>query len=144
MFFLKDLPSREMIESVAPKGATISPEKVLRTLTTLRGASQLLRDIETLLRQSGLSQTQFLVMMMILREPGRASLAPGEIAEKLDISKPLLTRTLTTLAEKKLIENAKAQPNDKRRRERALTANGAALFQDLLPGYLTLLEKADL
>jgi DNA-binding MarR family transcriptional regulator len=144
MFFLKDLPSREMIESVAPKGATNAPEKVLRTLTTLRAASQLLREIEALLRQSDLSQTQFLVMMMILREPDRTSLSPGEIAEKLDISRPVLTRTLTTLTEKKLIENAKAQPTDKRRRELALTTTGAALFQDLLPGYLTLLEQADL
>ena len=144
MFFLRDLPSAEMISGVAAKLPEVYPPRVLAVLTRLRAASVLLRDIEAYLRTHGLSQTQFLALMMIVREPDRTSLSAAEIAARLDVSKPVLSKALASLTDKGLIAPASAQPSDKRQKQLSLTPDGARRFDTVLPGYFRILGAAEL
>jgi DNA-binding MarR family transcriptional regulator len=144
MFFLKDLPSAEMITGVTADVSDVSPPRVLSVLTQLRAASVLLRDVEAYLRGHELSQTQFLALMMIMREPERSSLSAVEIAARLDVSKPVLTKALASLTDKGLIALAASQPADKRQRQVSLTHKGEQRFAKILPGYFRILHASDL
>ena len=144
MFFLKDLPSTAMIAGVTTEVPEVSPPRVLHVLEQLRAASVLMRRIDAFLRGHGLSQTQFLAMMMIVREPERDSLSAAEIAARLDVSKPVLSKALGSLTDAKLIARAKVQPTDQRQKGLSLTAKGARVFASLLPDYFALLQGADM
>lgn len=144
MFFLKDLPSTAMIEGVTEQVPDVSPPRVLHVLGQLRAASVLLRRIDAFLRGHGLSQTQFLALMMIVREPERDSLSAAEIAVRLDVSKPVLSKALGTLSDKGMIAAARSQPADQRQRQLELTPKGHEVFDRLLPDYFALLQGADM
>ncbi|GIT90476.1 hypothetical protein JANAI62_00420 [Jannaschia pagri] len=134
MFFLKDLPTREMIEGLAGRFAGADADAMLDELRLLRRASLRLRLVENYLTAQGLSQTQFLVLTVILREPDRDSLTSVEIAERLDVSRPVLSKTLATMERKGLIAR---QPHgqDKRCVLIAPTEAGTQTYLALLPGY---------
>lgn len=144
MFFLKELPTREMIEAVTKDVDGVPPDRVREVLERLRAASVLMRDIEGFLREHDLTQTQFLSLMMIVREPDRDSLSAAEIASRLDVSKPVLSKALRTLTDKGLIAPAALQPRDKRQRQLSVTAAGQCLFASVLPEYFSLLQRAKL
>lgn len=144
MFFVKELPSTDMVAGVTSSLPEVSPSRVLSVLTRLRAASVLLRNIEAYLRTHGLSQTQFLAMMMIMREPERTSLSAVEIAARLDVSKPVLSKALASLTDKGLIAPARSQPSDRRQKQLSLTPDGARRFAEVLPGYFHLMDDADL
>ncbi|MEX0370369.1 MAG: MarR family winged helix-turn-helix transcriptional regulator [Tateyamaria sp.] len=144
MFFLKDLPSTEMIEAVTADVPDVDAQHVQTVLSHLRSASVLMRDIEAYLRGHGLSQTQFLAMMMIVREPDRTSLSAAEIARRLDVSKPVLSKALGTLMDKRLLQIAHTQPADQRQTQLSLTDQGETAFSQVLPGYFALLHEADM
>ncbi|WP_254684847.1 MarR family winged helix-turn-helix transcriptional regulator [Tateyamaria omphalii] len=133
-----------MIEGVTANVPEVSPPRVLSVLTRLRAASVLMRDGEAYLRGHGLSQTQFLALMMIMREPERTSLSAVEIATRLDVSKPVLSKVLASLIDKGLIAPAAKQPADRRQKQLCLTAEGTRRFADILPGYFRILHAADL
>ncbi|WP_299551643.1 MarR family transcriptional regulator [uncultured Tateyamaria sp.] len=142
MFFLKELPSSEMIASVTADVPDVDPEHVQTVLERLRSASVLLRDIEAFLRTHALSQTQFLALMMIAREPERNSLSAVEISKRLDVSKPVLSKTIGSLMDKGLLAPAKEQPVDQRQKQLSLTEKGQSVFTNVLPGYFALLGGA--
>ncbi|GGX53976.1 hypothetical protein GCM10007385_22710 [Tateyamaria omphalii] len=144
MFFLKDLPSPEMITGVTADIPDVDATHVLTVLEGLRRASILLRDIEAFLRGHGLSQTQFLSLMMIVREPSRTSLSAGEISDRLDVSKPVLSKALAALKTKDLIMLAADQSTDKREKQLCLTADGEHRFAEVLPGYFAMLGTANM
>ncbi|MCB4379623.1 MarR family transcriptional regulator [Synechococcus sp. MU1644] len=143
MFFLKELPSRDMIEGVMAEVDGVAPDRVRDVLQRLRAASVLLRDIEAFLRGHGLSQTQFLSLMMIVREPDRNSLSAAEIAERLDVSKPVLSKAIASLMDKGLLAPATKQPADQRQKQLSLTEKGHGVFAGVLPGYFALLHKSE-
>lgn len=139
MFFLKDLPSRQMVETyAAPYGA--DPAHVIGALRMMRSASLLIRKIEAYFAAHGLSQLRFLVLIVIDREPERRSLTPNEIAQRIDVSKPVMTRTLQSLQKDALI-TILASPSDKRSKEVSLTPQGLQRLQDTLPGYYKILSE---
>lgn len=143
MFFLKELPSREMINGVMAEVDGVTPDRVNDVLQRLRAASVLLRDIEAFLRGHGLSQTQFLSLMMIVREPDRDSLSAAEIAKRLDVSKPVLSKAIGSLMDKGLIAPATKQPADQRQKQLSLTEKGHEVFAGVLPGYFAILHTSD-
>ncbi len=134
MFFLRELPTRKMIGGITHALPGFDPDAVLLRLDDLRRASLRLRRIEAFLAGHGLSQTQFLVIMVIVREPERATLTPGEIAERLDVSRPVLSKALATMERSGLIAR-NPDKADARRAGIAPTDAGRARFDALLPGY---------
>ena len=134
MFFLRDLPTRDMVAATTRALPGLDPDAILARLEELRRASLRLRRIEAFLAGHGLSQTQFLVIMVIVREPDRTELTPGEIAARLDVSRPVLSKALATMERGGLIARG-VDKDDARRAGIAPTETGRARFDALLPAY---------
>ena len=134
MFFLKELPTRQMVEGYADRIEDLDPSEVQAALETMRAASQLIRELEAYFASHNLSQLRFLAMIVIDREPERNALTAGEIADRLDVSRPVLTRTLRTLDEAGLVAIRK-NGLDARSKEIALTSDGEKKLAMVLPAY---------
>jgi len=140
VFFLKELPSRLMVQGYADRFDGVDPDKVLGSLRMMRTGSLLIRELEAYFAQHDLSQLRFLTMILIDREPGRDDLRASEIADRLDVSRPVVTRTLQGL-EKAGLVTLSDDPDDARSRKVALTAAGQDKLSEVLPGYFKILHR---
>lgn len=139
MFFLKELPSREMLESYKERFPVLNVDDVNAALHMLRRASVLLRKIEAYFAKHDLSQTRFLVLVVLDREGAGGGLQAKEIAEKLDISRPIVTNTLKTMHRDGLL-NISAHAEDGRAKWVALTDMGRERLNDVLPEYYAIIH----
>ena len=140
MFFLKELPSRAILESYAERFPQMDVDAVQRALTMLRNASLLLRELEAYFASHGLSQSRFLTMIVIDREPERDGLLASEIADRLDVSRPVVSDTIKALRKDGLLETAKVE-RDGRARLICLTPAGRERLETLLPGYYDIISR---
>ena len=139
MFFLKELPTRLMIEGYAAQHASLDADAVQDALGLMRQASLMVRRLEAYFAEHELSQLRFLVLIVIDREPERETLSIGEITHRLDVSKPVMTRTIARLVAGGLIA-VEPDPSDARGKVVRLTAAGRAKLADVLPDYFVLLS----
>lgn len=107
----------------------------------MRNGSLLIRDIEAYFARHSLSQLRFLTMILIGREPERDSLSASEIAERLDVSRSVVTRTLQNLGESGLFAISD-NSTDARSRNVALTPTGESKLHEVLPEYFAILHRA--
>lgn len=140
MFFLKELPGRHMVEGYAARFDNVDPDTVLGALELMRSASLLIRELEAYFAGHDLSQLRFLTLILIDREPERTSLTASEIAERLDVSRPVVTRTLKSLERSGLIAIA-SDDEDGRSKKVSLSAAGSATLEAVLPGYFAILHR---
>lgn len=140
MFFLKELPSRAILESYAERFPQMEVDAVEKALVMLRNASLLLRELEAYFATHWLSQTRFLILIVIDREPERDGLLPSEIADRLDISRPVVSDTVKALQMDGLLEAAKVE-RDGRAKLICLTSAGRARLEQLLPGYYEIIGR---
>lgn len=141
MFFLKDLPSQQMVKGYADRFEGVDPAKVLSALELMRSGSILIRELEAYFAEQDLSQLRFLTLILIDREPERTTLAVSEIAERLDVSRPVVTRTLQSLERAGLIGIVVSE-NDARSKNVSLTRSGKSKLDVVLPGYFAILHAA--
>jgi DNA-binding MarR family transcriptional regulator len=134
MFFLKQLPSKEMLAKYASDLSHQEQDSVLEALAIMRKASLLVRNIENYFSANNLSQLRFLILVVIDREPDRTSLYAHEIAARLDVSRPVMTRTIQKLITDGLLTSSNDEI-DKRAKQIALTEKGQACLLQVLPGY---------
>lgn len=134
MFFLKELPTRQMLQNYGARHTEMDADAVDAALRLLRRASLLMRELEAYFAEKGTSQTRFLTMIVIDREPEQASLLPSEIANRLDVSRPVVTDTIKALERAGLLGTNRAA-EDGRAKRVTLTKEGRAVLADLLPGY---------
>lgn len=134
MFFLKELPTRRMIDGYVSSAGVGDVDAVARALSMMRQASQLVRLLDAYFARHDLSQLKFHILIVIDREPDRSSLRQSEINQRLDVSKPVLHRTVTSLLKDELLVR-RDDPEDSRAHLLALTDAGKALLDAILPGY---------
>lgn len=134
MFFLKELPSREVLEAYAKDFPDMDVDAIDDALSMMRRASLLIRRLESYFAVHDLSQLRFLTLIVIDREPDRDGLMASEIADRLDVSRPVTTRTLQGLAQAGLIKISDDE-GDRRARCVRLTRKGKAKLSAVLPGY---------
>lgn len=139
MFFLKELPTRAMLEDYHQRFPQMHIDAVDSALRLLRRASVLMRELDAYFAAHGLSQLRFLILMVLDRERARDSLMASEMAERLDVSRPVMTRTLQTL-EKDGLLRMNADSQDGRARLISLTAAGRQTLAGALPGYYSVIE----
>lgn len=139
MFFLKELPSQDMLRAYQARFPEMNVAAVGEALHVLRRASILIRKLDAYFARHGLSQLRFLILIVIDREPAHRGLTSTEILKRLDVSKPVLSRTLQALEADGLIATG-PHGNDKRSRLIRLTAAGQERLHALLPGYYQLIE----
>lgn len=139
MFLLKELPSDEIMSAYARRYREMDKAATRRALEMLQSASFLLRDLEKLFSQHGLSQTRFLILIVLEREGGR--LTGRQIRDRIDISRPVLTTTLKGLKREGCIGLDEVE-QDARAVEAVLLEAGRAKLTALLPAYFTLVSQA--
>ncbi|MAB10201.1 MarR family transcriptional regulator [Hyphomonas sp.] len=138
MFFLKELPSRQTLERYSVRYPDLDVGNLEDALIMMRRASVLVRELEKYFDARGLSLLRFLILIVLDREPESDMLSFGEITERVDVSKPVMTRTLKALEEDGLI--AVEGGDDKRVKHVRLTEPGKEILQQTLPGYYTLIN----
>lgn len=139
MFFLKELPTRQMMEFYAGRFGDMEVEKVASALAMMRQASLLIRRLESYFSEHGFSQLRFLILIVIDREPEREWLGTGEIADRLDVSKPVLVRTIAAMQADGLI-TVETDGADARLRRVRLTEAGKDRLTAILPGYFRIIS----
>ena len=140
MFFLKDLPTQDMLQGYQARFPVMDAPTVETALKLLRRASLLLRELEAYFAEHRLSQTRFLILVLLDRDPTVEGLSVTEIAGKLDISKPIVTNTLRALAAESLLKIV-TNEDDLRARWVTLTARGRKRLHKVLPGYFELIQN---
>ncbi len=140
MFFLKELPSKETLETYAKTYPQMNVEAVQAGLVLMRRASLLEREIEAYFSGYELSQLRFHILIVIDREVARDSLTMTEILARIDVSKPVMTRTLSGLEMQGLI-TIRGDEKDKRLKHVGLTQMGKDKLHAVLPGYHALINE---
>lgn len=123
-----------MVDGYAEHMPGIDPVVISDALLMMRQASVLVRRLETYFAAHQLSQLRFLIMMVIDREVDRRSLTAVEIADRLDVSKPVLTRAIGRLNDDGLIEST-ADTADGRAKQIELSPKGRRRLKSILPDY---------
>lgn len=116
-------------------------QAVADMLAMMRRASLLIRQLESYFSAHGLSQLRFLFLIVIDREQERRSLTIGEIGDRLDVSGPVIARTLRSLLADKLVRTM-ADKKDGRSKHVSLTREGERKLEALMPGYIAILAQA--
>jgi len=139
MFFLRELPTRQMLAGYRDRFPHMNVEAVEGAFQLLRRASVLMRRLDAHFAAHGSSQLRFLILVVIDREPDRDALTFGELAERLDVSRPVITRTLRALSEagEVVVEADGADARSKRVR---LTRAGKNKLDAILPDYYRIIE----
>lgn len=140
MFFLKELPTTQMIQGYAERYPIKSVSSVEAALVMMRQASCLIRELEAYFSSFNTSQLRFLILVVIDREQERSSLLVSEISERIDVSRPVMTRTLQSLEANKLIA-IRADKSDGRAKQVFLTEKGRRFLKKILPGYYQLIDR---
>jgi DNA-binding MarR family transcriptional regulator len=140
MFFLKELPTRQMLEGYQKRFPAMKIDAVESALQLLRQASVLLRILDAYFAKHNLSQLRFLVLIVLDREIDRAGLMSSEVASRLDVSRPVIARTLKALSNEKLLVLDKDDA-DSRVKLIRLTEKGRRTLQQVLPGYYREIEQ---
>lgn len=138
MFFLKELPDEATLARYAERYPTMQPRVIAEALSMLRSASVLLRELEGYFAGHGLSQTRFLVLIVIDREA--QSLTLSEVGQRLDVSKPVISRTMAALVREGLV-TTRVDEVDRRSQRLQLTDAGRSVLERLLPGYYALIQQ---
>jgi DNA-binding MarR family transcriptional regulator len=140
MFFLKELPTREILEAYGARYPEMDVPTVEAALTMLRSASVLLRRLEGYFAEHGLSQTRFLILILVDREPEKPGLTATELVKRLDVSRPVVSGTIKSLEREGLLA-AVEHPADARSRLFRLSPEGRRRLDALLPGYYRIIQE---
>lgn len=109
-------------------------DTVAQALFMMREASQLERILDAYFGSHNLSQLKFHILIVIDREPETDSLRQSEINQRLDVSKPVLHRTVVSLLNDGLLVRSD-DTEDSRAHRLALTHAGKTILAAILPGY---------
>ncbi|MFN7951579.1 MAG: MarR family transcriptional regulator [bacterium] len=130
---LRELPRFETTRALARRYSSMDPTGVEAYLSIVVTGNAVARTIETYLAQHDIAPGRFGVLMYLLREKGRNAL-PSEIADWLGVTRATMTGLLDGLERDRLVRRA-AHPGDRRMTLVALTEQGQACLDRLLPDY---------
>lgn len=139
MFFLKSLPTRNVLIEYKKRFPNMDIEAVESALNLLRQASLLERHLDAYFSTQGLSQLRFLILIVLDRENRKASLKSSDIADRLDISRPVMTRTIQALEKAKAVCISEDE-FDGRAKVVSLTDCGRSILHNSLPGYYDIIR----
>lgn len=123
-----------MIDGYVSSTGVGNTDVVAQALSMMRAASQLGRLLDAYFNAHNLSQLKFLILVVIDREPETDSLRQSEINQRLDVSKPVLHRTVSSLLDAGLLVRSEDSA-DSRAHRLALTDSGKTVLKTVLPGY---------
>ncbi|MEZ7197363.1 MarR family winged helix-turn-helix transcriptional regulator [Pseudodesulfovibrio karagichevae] len=141
MFFLKELPTRETLERYHERFPGMRPDVVMEALVLMKKGSLLIRSLDEYFTRHGLSQLRYMILVVIDRQPDRDEMTVTELAANLDVSKPVMTRTLKGLIEDGFID-VSVGADDRRVKLVRLTKAARDKLAAILPGYYETIQAA--
>ncbi|SDX81490.1 transcriptional regulator, MarR family [Collimonas sp. OK242] len=140
MFFLKELPTRQMLEAYQKRFPDMKLDTVETALRLLRQASLLMRVLDAYFAKHDLSQLRFLILVVLDREQDCDGLMASDVAARLDVSRPVMTRTLQMLSGDGFLY-FEEHDADGRAKLIQLTKKGRQVLHNVLPGYYREIEN---
>ncbi|MGU7775205.1 MarR family winged helix-turn-helix transcriptional regulator [Burkholderia sp. MR1-5-21] len=140
MFFLKELPSRQVLETYRERFPAMNVDHVDAALHMLRRASLLMRELDGYFAGHGLSTLRYLILVVLDRENRAEGLKASELAASLDVSRPVMTRTLQSMIDDGTLECAPCD-DDGRAKLVSLSGSGKNTLNRILPGYYELIDR---
>ena len=139
MFFLKDFPDEEMVarfQAILPQVDATGVQIFIRLLAL---GSECLLELDQVLGVHHLSHSRWIVLMLLRRREVWHAL-PSELAREQGITRATMSGLIRGLEAQGLVSR---QPDeeDRRRTVIALTGEGAALVERVLPECLELMER---
>jgi DNA-binding MarR family transcriptional regulator len=140
MFFLKQQPTRHLLEHYAAIYPHLKPASMANALAILRNASIIMRDLDTYFTQHNLSHTRFLILMLLDENEDNSILLATELAKQLDVSKAVISKSLNALLEDGLVQFV-VHPDDSRAKQLLLTSCGKRVLQGVLLEYFDIIQN---
>jgi DNA-binding MarR family transcriptional regulator len=138
MFYMQELPSRDLIEAVGRIFPELDPTAVEACYFLLRTGTDVLTAFDENLSRHGISQSRFIVLLLLkrleLRDLADEEMSPSKLAEQAGVSRGTMTGLLSGLERDGLIERA-LQDGDRRRFSIRMTARGKETLDAIFPDY---------
>ena len=133
MFELKDLPSYDTLVKLGAEYRNPDVDGLQTWLIWASATSEMLSAFEANLdRTSGLSQTQFFVLILLKRNPDGLSI--GTLADGVSVTSQTMTRIIDRMEVAGLCDREQ-HPQDRRAWLVRLTENGAQVLDNALPAH---------
>ncbi len=139
MFELKDLPSYDTLVKMGVEYSNPDVDGLQAWLIWASATSEMLSAFEANLdRTSGLSQTQFFVLILLKRNPEGLSI--GVLADGVSVTSQTMTRIIDRMETAGLCEREQ-HPKDRRAWVVRLTEHGAQVLGKALPAHYVWVAK---
>ena len=134
MFYMQELPSRDLIEAVGRIFPELDPTAVEACYFLLRTGTDVLTAFDENLSRHGISQSRFIVLLLLkrleLRDLADEEMSPSKLAEQAGVSRGTMTGLLSGLERDGLIgawpcrRSTDAAQRDRAARVAACAGNG--------------------
>jgi len=138
MFYMRELPSRDLIDAVASVHPELDPTALEACYFLLRTGSDVLSAFDENLSRHQMSQSRFIVLLMLRRaqlaKEGPKEMSPSLLAEQASVSRGTMTGLLDGLEREGLIERH-LQGGDRRMFSIRMTEKGKDTLDRISPDY---------
>ena len=132
-FNLRDLPTHETLEAFVSRYQGIDVDAIEAFLLLIRASYNTTATFDVCFSHYGLSEGRFGVMML-LRTSSEGTLAPSELAERLNVTRGTITGLLDGLERTGLVVR-QANAEDRRMLTVCLTQKGRELLERVIPEH---------
>ncbi|MEE9257124.1 MAG: MarR family transcriptional regulator [bacterium] len=138
MFYMRELPSRDLIDAVAREFPELDPTAVEACYFLLRTGSDVLTAFDSNLSRQNMSQSRFIVLLLLkrieLRGEGGECAIPSKLAGQAGVSRGTMTGLLSGLEREGLIER-ELHNGDRRMFSIRMTKKGKKTLNRIYPDY---------
>lgn len=138
MFYMRELPSRELIDSFANVHPELDPTALEACYFLLRTGSDVLAAFDESLSRHQISQSRFIVLLLLKRielmNNGTGEISPSRLAEQAGVSRGTMTGLLDGLEREELIERH-LHNGDRRKFSICMTGKGRETLDRIFPDY---------
>ena len=139
MFYMRVLPSRDLLESVAREFPELDPTAVEACYFLLRTGSDVLTAFDSNLSRQNMSQSRFIVLLLLKRIElrgggGDECATPSKLADQAGVSRGTMTGLLAGLEREGLIER-ELHNGDRRMFSIRMTEKGKKALNRIYPDY---------
>ncbi len=138
MFYMRELPSRDLLDAVAREFPELDPTAVEACYFLLRTGSDVLTAFDSNLSRQNMSQSRFIVLLLLKRielrgERGECAI-PSKLADQAGVSRGTMTGLLAGLEREGLIER-ELHNGDRRMFSIRMTGKGKKALDRIYPDY---------
>ncbi|MBT3352356.1 MAG: MarR family transcriptional regulator [Nitrospinaceae bacterium] len=138
MFYMRELPTRDLLDAVGQVFPELDPTAVEACYFLLRTGTDVLTAFDENLSRYNISQSRFIVLLLLkrleLREVPDGDISPSKLAELAGVSRGTMTGLLSGLERDGLIER-KLYSGDRRRFSILMTEKGKKTLDNIFPEY---------